>query len=164
MIYLNLTWKCCMQVKDAEHRLRHKLFHPNAWMKLTDFNLLTSCPKDELHQWFLGLYGKHIIPAMVHVTPRSCNDQISFGMIGVGLLIQSCPMRRWPESLGALPTDFRVWWQSQADTAMMTISPEYAAQLSGGLCRENRKHKVYWGQSSFSNVDTTIRCAGPHCS
>ncbi len=35
-------------------------------MKLTDFNVLTSCPKDELHQWFLGLYGEHIIPVMVH--------------------------------------------------------------------------------------------------
>ena len=55
-----------MQVKVAEHYLRHKLFPPNAWMKLTDFNVLTSCPKDELHQWFLGLYGEHIIPAMVH--------------------------------------------------------------------------------------------------
>ena len=54
------------QVKDEEHRLRHKLFPPNARMKLTDFNVLTSCPKDELHQWFLGLYGEHIIPAMVH--------------------------------------------------------------------------------------------------
>ncbi len=43
----------------------HKLFPPNAWMKLTDFNVLTSCTKDELHQWFLGLYEEHIIPAMV---------------------------------------------------------------------------------------------------
>ncbi len=46
--------------------MRHKLFPPNAWMKLTDFNVLTSCPKDELHQWFLRLYGEHIIPAIVH--------------------------------------------------------------------------------------------------
>jgi hypothetical protein len=30
------------------------------------FNVLTSCPKDELHQWFIGLYGEHIIPAIVH--------------------------------------------------------------------------------------------------
>ncbi len=60
------TFILYMQVKDAEHRLRHKLFPPNAWMRLTDFDVLTSCPKDELHQWFLGLYGEHIIPAMVH--------------------------------------------------------------------------------------------------
>jgi hypothetical protein len=46
--------------------LRHKLFPPNAWMKVLHFNVLTSCPKDELHQWFIGLYGEHIIPAIVH--------------------------------------------------------------------------------------------------
>ena len=62
---LNVMYYDSWQVKDAEHRLRHKLFPPNAWMKLTDFNVLTSCPKDELHQWFLGLYEEHIIPAMV---------------------------------------------------------------------------------------------------
>ena len=55
-----------LQVKEVESRLRHKLFPPNAWMKVTDFNVLTSCPKDELHQWFLGMYVEHIIPAMVH--------------------------------------------------------------------------------------------------
>jgi hypothetical protein len=46
--------------------LRHKLFPPNAWMKVLHFKVLTSCPKDELHQWFIGLYGEHIIPAIVH--------------------------------------------------------------------------------------------------
>ena len=55
-----------MQVRAAEAELRHKLFPPNAWMKVLHFNVLTSCPKDELHQWFIGLYGEHIIPAIVH--------------------------------------------------------------------------------------------------
>ena len=49
-----------------ESELRHKLFPPNAWMKVLHFNVLTSCPKDELHQWFIGLFGEHIIPAIVH--------------------------------------------------------------------------------------------------
>jgi hypothetical protein len=39
---------------------------PNAWMKVLHFNVLTLCRKDELHQWFIGLYGDHIIPAIVH--------------------------------------------------------------------------------------------------
>ena len=55
-----------MQVRAAEAELRHKLFPPNASMKVLHFNVLTSCPKDELHQWFIGLYGEHIIPAIVH--------------------------------------------------------------------------------------------------
>jgi hypothetical protein len=55
-----------MQVRAAEVELRHMLFSPNAWMKVLYFNVLTSCPKDELHQWFIGLYGEHIILAIVH--------------------------------------------------------------------------------------------------
>ncbi len=34
-----LNVKYSWQVKDAEHPLRHKLFPPNAWMKLTDFHI-----------------------------------------------------------------------------------------------------------------------------
>jgi hypothetical protein len=32
------------------------------------FNVLFTCPKDELHQWFIGfqVYGEHIIPAIVY--------------------------------------------------------------------------------------------------
>jgi hypothetical protein len=55
-----------MQVRAAEAALRHKLFPPNAWMKVLHFNVKTLCPKDELHQWFIGLYGEHIILAIVH--------------------------------------------------------------------------------------------------
>jgi hypothetical protein len=54
------------KVHKMEADLRHKLFPPNAWMKVLHFNVLTSCPKDELHQWFIGLFGEHIIPAIVH--------------------------------------------------------------------------------------------------
>jgi hypothetical protein len=56
----------CPQVHKMEAELGHKLFPPNALMKVLHFNVLTSCPKDELHQWFIGLYGEHIIPAIVH--------------------------------------------------------------------------------------------------
>ncbi len=49
-----------------EVELRQKLFPPNSWIKVLHFNVLTSCPKDELHQWFIGLYSEHIIPAIVH--------------------------------------------------------------------------------------------------
>jgi hypothetical protein len=37
-------------------------------MKVLDFDILTSCPKDELHQWFIGLYGEHTIPAVHRYT------------------------------------------------------------------------------------------------
>ena len=97
-------------------------------MKLTDFNVLTSCPKDELHQWFLGLYGEHIIPAMVHrysqVTVLQRPDLIWHDRNGVAHPFMS------NEAMA------RVFWRLAnrlqgvvADTSMMTISPEYAAHF-----------------------------------
>jgi hypothetical protein len=47
-------------------RAQTQALPPNAWMKVLHFNVLTSFPKDELHQWFIELYGEHIIPAIVH--------------------------------------------------------------------------------------------------
>ena len=41
VIYPYETRKYCWQVKDAEHRLRHKLFPANGWMK---FSHCTLCP------------------------------------------------------------------------------------------------------------------------
>ncbi len=46
-------------MKEAEQRLRHKLFPLNAWMKVADINVLTSCPKDELHPWLIGIEGEN---------------------------------------------------------------------------------------------------------
>ncbi len=55
----------CTQVQKMEAELRYTLFPPNAWMKGLHFNILTSCPKDKLHQCFLRLNGEYIIPAIV---------------------------------------------------------------------------------------------------
>jgi len=103
------------QVKEAEHRLRHKLFPPNAWMKLTDFNVLTS-----------GLYGEHIIPAIVHRYTQVLQrpDLIWHDRNGVAHPIMSNEsvarvFRRLADRLQGVV----------ADTSMMTISPEYAAHF-----------------------------------
>jgi hypothetical protein len=95
-------------------------------MKLTDFNVLTSCPKDELHQWFLGLYGEHIIPAMVHRYTQVLQrpDLVWHDRSGVAHPITSNEavarvLRRLANRLQGVV----------ADTSMMTISPEYAAHF-----------------------------------
>jgi hypothetical protein len=43
-----LNVKYSWQVKDAKHRLRHKLFPPIAWMKLTDFHISTATDRGTL--------------------------------------------------------------------------------------------------------------------
>ncbi len=70
-----------MQIKDAEHRLRHKLFPPNAWMKLTDFNVLTSCGRTNCISDSWDCTGSTSFPPWFTVTPRCCYDQISFGTV-----------------------------------------------------------------------------------
>ena len=57
---------CRPQVHQVEAELKHKLFPHNAWMKVSNFDVLTSCPKDELHKWFIGLFGEHIIRISLH--------------------------------------------------------------------------------------------------
>jgi hypothetical protein len=95
-------------------------------LKLTDFNVLTSCPKDELHQWFLGLYGERIIPAIVHRYTQVLQrpDLIWHDRNGVAHPIMSNEsvarvFRRLADRLQGVV----------ADTSMMTISSEYAAHF-----------------------------------
>jgi len=38
---------------ETEKRLKHKLLPRNAWRLIEYFELFMSCPKDELHQWFV---------------------------------------------------------------------------------------------------------------
>ena len=115
-----------MQVKDAESRLRHKLFPLNAWMRVTNFNVLTSCPKDELHQWFIGLYGEHIIPAIVHRYTKVLQrpDLVKMDKHGDAHPIMSNEavarvFRRLADRLQGVVTD----------TSMMTITPEFSAHF-----------------------------------
>jgi hypothetical protein len=100
-----------MQVKDVELRLRHKLFPPNSWMKLTDLDVLTLCPKDKLHQWFLGLYWEHIIPAMIHhYTQVLQQPDLSWNPIMSNEVVARVFQRLADRLLGVV-----------ADTSMMTI-------------------------------------------
>ena len=46
---------CAKDVNAAEKRIRHRLLPRNAWMLVPFFELFMSCPKDELHQWYVKL-------------------------------------------------------------------------------------------------------------
>ena len=114
------------QVRDVEAELKHKLFPPNAWMKVLHFDVLTSCPKDELHQWFIGLYGEHIIPAIVHCYTQILQrpDLITVDRNGHAHPLASNEavarvFKRLADRLQGVV----------ADTSMVTITPEYAAHF-----------------------------------
>ena len=67
--------RCIGKVGDAERELRHKLLPKNAWLRVKFFELFSSCPKDELHQWYLGLFGEHIIPAIFYRYEQALLDE-----------------------------------------------------------------------------------------
>jgi hypothetical protein len=46
---------------ETEKRLKHKLLPRNAWRLIEYFELFMSCPKDELHQWFVIGYDIHML-------------------------------------------------------------------------------------------------------
>jgi hypothetical protein len=155
-----------MQVKEAEHRLCHKLFPPDAQMKLTGFDVLTSRPKDELHQWFLGLYGEHIIPAMVYRYTQVlqqldliCKDR----NVDLGGGLRGCSSNHVQRSGGqSLSAPCR---QTSGCSGKHLNDGDFAricCALSGGVCQENRQCKIHWRQSLLSNADAAFRCARPH--
>jgi hypothetical protein len=115
-----------MQVRAVEAELRHKLFPPNSWMKVLHFNVLASCPKDELHQWFIGLYGEHIIPAIVHRYAQVLQRPDLFTSDKNGdkhaLVSNGAVARVFKRLADRLLGEV-------SDTSTITITPEYAAHF-----------------------------------
>ena len=54
------------QVKAKEQELKHKLRPANAFLKAKDMNLPAVVPREELHQFLIGLYGEYVIPSCLH--------------------------------------------------------------------------------------------------
>ena len=63
--------------------------------------LLGFCPKDELHQWFLGLYGEHTIPFLPSYAAahRFCSVQIVWLWTRMVTCIPCFPTRQLQGSL-----------------------------------------------------------------
>ena len=54
------------QVGDKERELKHKLRPRNAFLQAEGLNLPAACPREELHQFLIGLYGEYVIPSSMH--------------------------------------------------------------------------------------------------
>ncbi len=99
------------------------ILYPNSWMKILHFDVLTSCPKDELHQLFLGLYGEHIFPAIVHRHTQLCSSQIWLRWIRAVTLLSNEVVARVFKCLADRLQGV------ESDTSMINITPEYAAHF-----------------------------------
>ena len=55
-----------LQVDDAEKALKMKIRPRNAFLSCYKLNFLAAMPREELHQFLIGLYGEYIIPSAFH--------------------------------------------------------------------------------------------------
>ena len=55
-----------MQVDRLVRELKHKLRPENAYFKAEEFEFVLSAPKEELHQFQIGLYSDYLLPATMY--------------------------------------------------------------------------------------------------
>ena len=55
-----------LQVEDAEKALKMKICPRNVFLSCYKLNFLAAMPREELHQFLIGLYGEYIIPSAFH--------------------------------------------------------------------------------------------------
>jgi hypothetical protein len=118
-------------VTQAERRLRPL----NAWRLIPFFELFMSCPKDELHQWYLGLFGDHIVPDILYRYTQVLRQPDLISSNGKPFVTKARLERVWTRLADRLATVV-------ADTSMITISPEYAGHFYDLYINGNEKAKL----------------------
>jgi hypothetical protein len=109
-------------VKAVERRLRHRFLPRNAWLLVPFFELFLSAPKDELHQWYLGLFGDHIVPAVLYRYTQILRRPDLVNSRGKPLVTTA-----WLEAVWKRLSDR--FASVVADTSMITLSTAYAAHF-----------------------------------
>jgi hypothetical protein len=54
------------QVDEAEKALLMKILPINAFLNCYNLEFLSAMPREELHQFLIGVYGEYIIPSAFH--------------------------------------------------------------------------------------------------
>jgi len=95
--------------------------------KCVDFDFIMSCPKEDLHQLFIGLYGEHIIPASFYqYTQVLRRPDLVIGETGNGnpkyLVTNKMMSAVWMKLRNRLAS-------IQSDTSMIEVSSDYASHF-----------------------------------
>ena len=112
---------------EEQRRLKHKLTPENAYFKTKDFDHIACAPKEELHQFLIGLYGEHILPATLHEYERILRDDMySTGVDKNGnqkyLISKTMMANIWARLRDRLAS-------IDSSTSMIEVTPDYAAHF-----------------------------------
>ena len=110
-----------------QRRLKHKLAPENAYFKAKDFDHISCAPKEELHQFLIGLYGEHMLPATLHEYERTLrDDRYSTGVDCNGnqkyIITKAMMVQVWARLLDRLA-------YIDGSTSMIEVTSDYAAHF-----------------------------------
>jgi hypothetical protein len=156
---------------DAEAALKMKIRPVNAFFQCYNFAYLSGLPREELHQFLVGLYGEHIVPSAFYLITSglrkpefilSCSDK------GVNKYLVSNEMLetvwiRLRDRLSSL----------DSSTSLLEVTSEYAAHFYD-ICWRAHRETSYWRSDSclaphpslsvsrldFSRGDVMFTCTG----
>jgi hypothetical protein len=120
-----------LQVQDAEKALKMKICPRNAFLSCYKFNFLAAMPREELHQFLIGLYGEYIIPLAFHSIELVLRKQefiLSINAKGVHKYLVTNEMLEdvW-DLLWVLLSDSLSLLDSS--TSLLQVTSEYAAHF-----------------------------------
>ena len=110
------------QVKTKEQELKHKLRPENAFLKATGLNLPAACPREELHQFLLGLYGEYILPATLYAYTQVLRDPALFKTPDSPLVTEAMLRAVWTRLRDRLSS-------LDASSTMVEVTPAYATHF-----------------------------------
>ncbi len=131
--------KSCMislmisQVADAEAALKMKIRPVNAFFKCYNFAYLSGLPREELHQFLVGLYGEYIV-CFPPDTLGACASQSS-------------------SSAAQTRVSTNIWWA-------MTCSKEFGYASWIVYPRWIRRHRSLKWPPNMQPISTTIMLRG----
>ena len=110
-----------------QRRLKHKLTPENAYFKAKDFDHVACAPKEELHQFLIGLYGEHMLPATLHEYERTLrDDKYSTGVDCNGnqkyIITKAMMVQIWARLRDRLAS-------IDGSTSMIEVTSDYAAHF-----------------------------------
>jgi hypothetical protein len=117
------------QVLEEQRRLKHKLTPENAHFKAKNFDhIACQCaPKEELHQFLIGLYGEHILPATLHEYERLLrNDMYSMDVDANGNQKYLIPKRMMANIWARLRDRLA---SIDSSTSVIEVTSDYAAHF-----------------------------------
>jgi hypothetical protein len=115
------------QVAEAEAALKMKIRPVNAFFQCYNFAYLSGLPREELHQFLVGLYGGYIVPSAFHLITS---------VLRKPKFILSCSDKGVTKYLVSNEMLERVWIRLRdrlssldSSTLLLEVTSEYAAHF-----------------------------------